>query len=395
MLRRYVTAMRLLWAALFRPRTAPWYDSPAHRLVGKIAGYCHTRYRSVRLRALYFRLAAVLKYRELVYIRKLAFVKRLIAGQSAEETRAQLAVWQLQTRRDHPELPPPLPVHGIFALDRAVQRPFDVLAPVLSSRHFSNLSFIWGERQPRLDPALFLPVQDRTPGQGPGVSYGPGSRPAEEVVREIEQQGFGLLTGAVQAEAYRKVNDLLKAAAPRHLVVAAALKEDELGFCDAALGAWLGFFHRIHARFPWTLFCVLNPTTVAARSAHALADAGVLPVRCRGLDELAAFAFPIKADVFFGEHGALGMAAVTAAKPGIYFHPKSGDHHDCGKRQWFLADPTPENAEPILTQLIACCTPPEIKGSARIPRDATPLAAKPRRGGRRAAAPRRLERNAV
>ena len=383
MLRRYLTAMELFGAALLRARTAPWYDSPAHRLVGKIASYCHTRYQNVRLRGFYFRLAAILKYRELVYIRKLAFVKHLGGGRGADEMRADLAVWQLQTRRDHPELPLHLSVHGIFALDRAVQRPFDMLAPILSSRHFSSLSFIWSDRQPSLDPTLFLPVQDRAPTQQPSVSYGPEPSAGHAVLCEMEQQGFSLLTGAVQAEAYRKVNDLLKAAAPRHVVIAVALAEDELGFCDEALRRWLGFFHQIHARFPWTIFCVLNPTALGARAVQAFADAGVLPVRCRGFDDLAAFAFPIKADLYFGEHGVLGMAAVTAAKPGIYFHPRTGDHHNSDKLQWFLTDPTPENTAPILARLIDRCTRPELKALARARTKARPRAVAPGKGRRK------------
>lgn len=383
MLRRYATAMGLLWAALLRARRAPWYASPAHRLVGLIAGYCHTRYQNARLRALYFRLAALLKYRELVYIRKLAFVKHLGGGRSADEMRADLAIWQLQTRREHPELPPQFPVHGIFALHRVVQRPFDLLAPILSSQHFSSLSFLWTEQQPGLDPVVFLPVQDRAPTQQPSVRYAPEPSAGHDVVRDMEHRGFSLLTGAVQAEAYRKVNDLLKAAAPRHLAVAVAFKEDELGFCDAELRRWLGLLKRMHAQHPWTVFCVLNPTTLAAHATHALADAGVLPVRCRGLDDLAAFALAIKADIFFGEHGALGMAAVTAGRPGIYFHPRTGDHHLSDRLQWFLTDPTPENTAPILARLIDHCTRPEIRGPAEARNQATPPAAAPGRERRR------------
>jgi hypothetical protein len=394
---RYLKALGLAWRAVTRPRSGSWSESPAHELVGLIARYCHARRRSRRLRALYFRLAAILKYRELVYISKLAFIRRLAGGRGIDDMRADIAIWQLQTRRDHPETPFHVPVHGIFAVDSAVQRPFDLLAPILSSQNFSSLSFIWAERRPCLDPDLFLPVRDRTatqqPGVGrganpffisaeqqprlasdpfppvpgrastrqPGVDYGPNPSAGHAVVREMERQGFGLLSGAVQAEAYRKVNDLLKAAAPRHLVVAVALTEDELGVCDEALGRWLEFFARVHARHPWTLFCVLNPTTLGARAAHALADAGVLPVRCRGLDDLAAFAFPAKADIFLGELGVLGMVAVTAAKPGIYFHPRAGHHRTGDRLQWFLTYPTPENIEPILSELIDRCTRPEIR----------------------------------
>lgn len=372
---RYLKALKLAWRAVARTRTGSWAESPAHELVGLIARYCHARRRSVRLRALYFRLAALLKYRELVYIRKLAFIRHLGGDRSVDDTRADTAIWQLQTRRDHPETPFHVPVHGIFALDGAVERPFDVLAPVLSSQQFSSLSFIWTEQQPRLDPKLFVPVLDRTSSDEPGVEYGPRPSAGHAVVWEMERQGFSLLSGAVQAEAYRKVNDLLKAAAPRHLVVAVALPADELGFCDEALGEWLDFFGRIHARHPWTLFCLLNPTTLGAHAAHTLADAGVLPVRCRGLDALAAFALPIKADLFFGELGALGMVAATAAKPGVYFHPRSGDHHASDRLQWLLSDPTPENAEPLLSELIDRYTRPEIKARARARTKTTPPAA--------------------
>jgi hypothetical protein len=410
---RYLKALGLAWRAVMHSRAGSWSESPAHELVGLIARYCHARRRSARLRALYFRLAAILKYRELVYISKLAFIKHLAGGRGIDDMRADIAIWQLQTRRDHPETPFHVPVHGIFAFDGAVQRPFDLLAPILSSQNFSSLSFIWTERRPCLDPDQFLPVRDRAatrqPGVGcgpnpsftwagqqprlapdlflpvpgraatrqPGVDYGPEPSAGPAVVREMERQGFSLLSGAVQAEAYRKVNDLLKAAAPRHLAVAVALPEDELGVCDEALGRWLEFFARVHARYPWTLFCVLNPTTLGARAAHTLADAGVLPVRCRGLDDLAAFAFPAKADIFLGELGVLGMVAATAAKPGIYFHPRTGDYHSSDRQQWFLTAPTPENTEPILTRLIDYCTRPEIRPSAEARTKTAPPAAAP------------------
>lgn len=359
-LHRFKPLLREVWAFIFRPGTGQWYESPAHNIIKMMARYCHTRYKKTFLRRVYFHFAAILKYREITNVQKLVFAKA-IEGTSLVQTRTELALWQHQLRHETPEISNGLPVHAVFELNAQAQRPFDLLAPIFSSGNFSSLSFCWLDGEPSFDIDGFLPVRDRQPPERDRVLFNSDRQFPMETLVHTDRHGAPQMAAAIQVEALRKVNDLVKLAMPGSLVVAVALKEDELGFCDAELKSWLPLFKEMHKRFPWVRFCILNPTTIGASASHELAEVGALSVRARGLDDLAAFAMPSVADLFIGEHTDFGMVAAQASRPGIYLNPRTGDYHCNEKWQWFMARPSFEDIIPILSKLIEEFTPARAK----------------------------------
>jgi MoaA/NifB/PqqE/SkfB family radical SAM enzyme len=226
----------------------------------------------------------------------------------------------------------------------------DLFPMMLSSGWHNNITYVWRNsdvpydyraRQANFSLALDDNEFDTVYNLG-------GPNPTAEKL--IQYGGVKLRTQNIQYEGRRRVNDLLKSLAPGSLMVAVSLPEDDLGFCDAALRSHLAMFSEIHKECPYLVFCLVSRTTLDVDNPMALTHAGLIPVRSRGLNSLAALALIECSDFFIGPMGYFAYMALGNGKPGIFLEPNDGNSHHSERKQWFLVSPTTEQVTSILTE---------------------------------------------
>jgi MoaA/NifB/PqqE/SkfB family radical SAM enzyme len=344
--------------ALVVRRQQGWYESPGHQVLVMLGTLSHARRANIRFRRLYFRIASMLKYRELVHLPALRAAIRL-GGRALRSTRAEgLAAWYLSTHRRQSAAIGGMPLHTTFLFTDDDSRPMDFFAPILSCGKHSNIVFAWEGSDPEYN------YRDRyglaahsEESEDTESSINDVSRIEPDVLKELQREGVSDFLTDLQSDSWRRANDLLKHTSPRAFIIALSLPEDDLGFCDDSLREWLPTLAGIHAAYPFVTFCLLERTTLDDSDPEKLTRAGVIAVRSRGLNHLSAMAVARYADAFFGTMGLFAYSALGYRKTGIYLGPVAGDAHVSEHGQWFLVQPSETELSKIIGGLVAAHAP--------------------------------------
>lgn len=306
---------RLFWSAFVGRNDGSWGDAPAQRL-----GYLGLRIATNKFTAGYRRIgmmsSAMLKYREMQHIDKMNFVARL--DQPIDQTILRnLVAWHQNVILENPEIPPHALFNLVLRLTRARNdaRIGDLLSLGYLSDRVNNISLYWDDAVADADMPFTMSkreIQKRASGQS-DFDLAQGGSP--ELLRLLELAGcpgaFKLLLGS-----RKKLNDFLKAAAPGCISIAVSLHEAADGaVAQVELERWTAVFQRVHAEFPYVLFCVVNRADLAGESD---VPPYVRFVQDLGFSFLEAIGTAQYADHFVGVLDAFGLAALANKRTGVY-----------------------------------------------------------------------------
>jgi glycosyltransferase involved in cell wall biosynthesis len=211
----------------------------------------------------------------------------------------------------------------------------------------------------RLDPVLsllcasqafldFSVVWEAAPPPGAGTPCAVGDRATRRA------PSVAALRAALEApfEPCRVVTQYLKVAHPGAIIVAVSLPEEGDGFCDAALESWLPKLARFCLEWPRIAFCVLN-RTMAGEGRGTPPGRNIAAVRNLGLGIPEAIALAQKADAFLGVVDVFGLAALSAACPGVYLDPGGVAPSDAGQWIWIARQASDEDCLARLATVLA------------------------------------------
>lgn len=344
-----------LWISRRRPLS--WTETPPQRVLGILARFGSRSTAPWRQR-LMLKMQARLKFREIRYADKMNFQARVFGPVDARKLRNFL-LWQYWIRARNPEIPPSLGIHGSLLVEGSGENTQlgGLLSLLCLSSGFCNFSIHWNTApsDPRALNGVSTRERDRIrAGFAPPFDLNAenadigaaidGSRPVRHLLRPTE--------------AHRLFNARAKAVFPGRLIVALNLPADAEGYCDEALLRWLPSLKALRQRLPGLGFCLLG------RSRHAAADftiwsemPGIWPAVQHGCSLPELLAFAENADLYVGTLDALGLAALAAGRPGIYFNPQGGDFHDADRQVWGWINPAPEACLGPLEQIIVRARP--------------------------------------
>ncbi|MBT8004089.1 MAG: radical SAM protein, partial [Rhodospirillales bacterium] len=346
--------------AALRRNKSNWYESPSHQALSMIGSAAHARQASTRYRRLYIIVAAIQKFRELLHQANNLIEARISSSAARGALLDGLMRWYVYDVKVRNAEFNNNPLHTTIFVSDEDSRLMDLFPMMLSGGLHNNLTFVWRDTNVPYNYRGRHTVHDAPPNDREfDTAYNIGS-PNVEAENIAQHEGVTLLTPSIQYEGRRRANDLLKSITPGSLIVAVSLPEDDLGFCDAALRKHLAMFTEIHNAFSYLAFCLVNRTTLDVENATALNRAGLIPVRSRGLNTLAALALIESSDIFIGDMGCFAYVALGKGKPGIYMQPNDGDSHNSERKQWFLVSPQTKQVMDIMTSLSESIMAPNL-----------------------------------
>ncbi len=346
--------------ALLKPRQLNWYESPGHQLLEMLGSISHSRQSSNShsqwqrglFRRFYVEISALRKFRELIHGDGFITEFRVSEeGLSKFPLTSGLLNWYVGRYQADAIRVGFHPLHTTVFVKGRGRPVMDLFALMMCSGAHSNISYVWsGPRNPfRYRERLSQPV-----GNSPDVEFDTAYDIAvdDPIARaNAETHGLSLSRFEIQSEGWRRANDLMKAVAPGAMMVAVSLPLDELGFCDRALKERIPVFARLHRSNPWLRFCLLDRTTMDVGDSVSLMEAGIIPVRSRGLNYMAAIAMMQHSAFYLGDLTDFGLLAVSSGKPGLYFDPIRGDKFVELKKQWHLVNPDEDAIESVVSTL--------------------------------------------
>jgi len=333
-----------------------WTESLPHRMLAVLSRALYSR-RARLARFGYMVMSALLKHRELVYAGRMNFVATL-RGPISQHVLTNVALWQTAIF-EQPEIPPTLRIHGHV---RIVSDPDEVqldrlFSLLFVSNAFTNLSLFWDEKvAAEAMPTTLTKIEQRRAADLNDVFDLDSPRQAGEAERQGSRRALPLFEPLRAATNY-----YLKVAHPRAFVVALSFPEDDDGFCDAALEAWLPHLARFRQEFPIVAFCLLNRTMLGQRQGEP-PTIDVAPVRSRGLALPDAIALAQVADSFVGCLDSFGLAALAAGRSGVYVDARGPERSEPERLQWVVSDGSPEPCLGLLRRVIQTRQPDRTAG---------------------------------
>ncbi|MBX3454266.1 radical SAM protein [Ferrovibrio sp.] len=330
------------WA--LRLHAFSWTETPPQRILGILARFGSRSTKPWRQR-LMINMQARLKFRELRYADKMNFQARIMGPVGAREKRNFL-LWQYWLRAHNPEIPPTLAIHGTLLVEGdGMDTQLDGLLSLLClSGGFCNFSIHWDASQK--DARVLNGATLRERGRITADMAPPFDLRAEhtDFARTIDQsQPSRLLHQPIEAR--RLFNDRVKTIFPGRMIVALNLPSDQEGYSDAELLRWLPSLQQLQQRIPGLGFCLLSNSRHPASDWDVWSKSpDIWPALRHGCSQHEIFAFAEKSDIYIGVLDALGLAALAAGRPGIYFNPAGGDFHDAARLVWGWVNPDPRNS---------------------------------------------------
>ncbi len=341
--------------SILMPRRLNWYESSAHRLLEVLGSVTHARQHRRLFRHAYVEVAALRKFRELVHGRDFLAEARVSDAPKGSTLVEGLQRWHVNKFKALGLRVGYNPLHTTIFLKATDARPLEMFATLLSSGQHNNISFVWNDTDVpftyRARHSYGLEESKTNTESDFDTAYDLATVVPEDQIL-VESIGAPPARNGIQADGWRRANDLIKATAPGSTIVAVSFPEDELGFCDEAIAKMLPTFEVLHKCYPWVLFCLVSRTTLDARAPLRLASAGILPVRSRGLNYLATLALIERSAFFVGALGEFANTAIGHRKKGLYIGPAKGDMHDDALKQWFLVEPTQQTLTDIISSLV-------------------------------------------
>jgi len=342
-LHRTYQELKTVISWILRLHPLSWTETPPQRILGIMARFGSRSTKPWRQR-LMINMQARLKFRELRYADKMNFQAHVSGLVGAREKRNFL-LWQYWLRAHNPEIPPTLAIHGALLVEGdGEDTQLDGLLSLLCLSHgFCNFSIHWGvsPKDARvLNGVTMREVQRIVSDRTDPFNLDAGNA---DIARAIDQGNPARLLHR-PIEARRLFNDRAKTIFPGRMIVALNLPADMEGYSDAELLRWLPGLRRLRNRLPGLGFFLLSNSRHPATDWDLWSEnPGVWPVLRHGCSQHETFAFAENADIYVGVLDALGLAALAAGRPGIYFDPAGSDFHDAARLVWGWVNPDPQN----------------------------------------------------
>ncbi len=365
--RRFITPYeaarygRALLVALDGRRQVTRFDFPV-RLVGFL-GPNGPGSSVLRLcRRIAFSSTAVIKLRELQSVDRTNHVARL-DGPVEQKTLRNLVAWHRHVKSEYPDLVPIMAFHLVVKQGRGFDDPrlIDLVSFGTLLGGVCNVAVCAGDEFPGTMVDLGL-RKDKSADD----EFDLDKTPSLPLLAILNTEGCGE-TFDLQASCRKKLNDVMKVAAPGDFSVAFSIGEGPSGVPDPQQFAlWLPVLERLRADRQVT-FCLLN--RFSEKSAWELPKF-ILPMQSMGFSFCETVGIAQSADFYLGVLDAFGLVALGAKRPGAYAFLDQVEGAGrtparLGVAQWrAAADCTPDRLAALFCQSLDEWAAPALGNSA-------------------------------